>query len=142
MRSFEFEVQGTPKGKGRPRFSKVGGYVKTYTPKATHDYERLVAEAFLSQNGIIFDHPYLDVYITAYFPIPKSTKKSDKLSMSKGLIPYNHKPDVDNIAKSILDGLNGVAWNDDRQVVSLKVKKFYGVETKAIIRIKELNLDE
>ena len=141
MRSFEFEVQGTPKGKGRPRFSKVGGYVKTYTPKATHDYERLVAEAFLSQNGIIFDHPYLDVYITAYFPIPKSTSKTDRLLLETEYIPYNKKSDCDNIAKIILDGLNKIAYLDDRQVVSLKVKKYYGRIPRVEIKIKEVEVN-
>lgn len=32
-----------------------------------------------------------------------------------------NRPDLDNAAKSILDGLNGVAWDDDRQVSELHV---------------------
>lgn len=142
MKSFEFTVPGIPKGKARPRFSKIGGYVKTYTPKTTRDYETLVAESFLSQGGTVFDHPYLDVYIIAYFPIPKSTRKADKLLMGSGCIPYNHKPDVDNCCKSILDGLNNVAWLDDRQVVSLKIKKFYGNEPQVIVKIKEVEVEK
>ena len=35
------------------------------------------------------------------------------------------KPDTDNIAKSILDSLNGIAYKDDKQIVSLKVDKYY-----------------
>jgi Holliday junction resolvase RusA-like endonuclease len=35
------------------------------------------------------------------------------------------KPDVDNLAKAILDALNGVAYEDDSQVYSLEVQKWY-----------------
>lgn len=44
--------------------------------------------------------------------------------------------DCDNYAKSILDGLNGVAWDDDRQVVALHVRKFLGVPQRAEVEIK------
>lgn len=33
--------------------------------------------------------------------------------------------DVDNLAKSFLDGLNKVAWEDDRQVMKLQISKHY-----------------
>jgi Holliday junction resolvase RusA-like endonuclease len=33
------------------------------------------------------------------------------------------KPDVDNYAKSVMDGLNGIVWEDDSQVIELRVVK-------------------
>lgn len=48
------------------------------------------------------------------------------------------KPDTDNIAKSILDSLNGIAYKDDKQVVSLSVKKWYAEEPSVSIWIKEV----
>lgn len=37
------------------------------------------------------------------------------------------KPDADNILKAVLDALNGVAYEDDRQVVEvLCIKKYIG----------------
>lgn len=45
------------------------------------------------------------------------------------------KLDVDNIAKSVLDGLNGVAYWDDDQVVDLRVRKFK-VKNKAEERVE------
>lgn len=33
------------------------------------------------------------------------------------------RPDADNVAKLVLDALNGAAWEDDTQVVSLSVVK-------------------
>jgi crossover junction endodeoxyribonuclease RusA len=58
-------------------------------------------------------------------------------------IAYLHggrEPDVDNLAKSYLDSLNGIAWDDDRQVRKLtvmKIKAEKADEQKSIIRIKE-----
>lgn len=55
------------------------------------------------------------VVITAYLVRPKSSKRADPTI----------KPDIDNIAKQILDALNGIAWKDDAQVVRLTVQKRY-----------------
>ncbi|XZN30187.1 RusA family crossover junction endodeoxyribonuclease [Clostridium perfringens] len=42
------------------------------------------------------------------------------------------KPDVDNIAKIILDSLNGVAYKDDSQIVDLRIIKSYTEETERV----------
>lgn len=63
----------------------------------------------------------LTVYIEARFAIPKSTPKK-RLSEMDGAL-FMGRPDCDNIAKSVLDALNGVAFADDSQVVSLAVVK-------------------
>ena len=47
--------------------------------------------------------------------------------------------DVDNYAKSILDGLNGVAWEDDRQVVELHIYRHTERPQRAEVRIQELS---
>ena len=40
------------------------------------------------------------------------------------------KPDADNIAKIVCDGLNSIAYKDDKQIVSLTVLKVWtdGIE--------------
>ena len=48
------------------------------------------------------------------------------------------KPDTDNIAKSVLDALNGLAYGDDKQIVELKVRKYYGVEPYVNVKLIEL----
>lgn len=48
------------------------------------------------------------------------------------------KPDTDNIAKSILDSLNGIAYKDDKQIVSLKVDKYYSEIPSVSVEIKEV----
>lgn len=141
MKEFKFEVEIVPKGKARPRFVRMGKMVRTYTPKTTSDYEKQIAEEFLMQGGTVFDYPYLEVSIIAYFGIPKSTRKAERLLYETGYVPYPHKPDTDNLGKSVLDALNGVAYEDDKQVVSLRVRKYYGRIPKVIIKIKEIEVD-
>lgn len=136
MKYFEFEVEAEPKGKARPRFVRRGNFVQTYTPKKTHDYEKLIAKSFTDQGGTLFDYPFLEVDIEAYFPMPKSTSKAKKSELLTSW--HNKKPDTDNVAKAILDGLNGIAWADDKQVVYLKVKKRYGTEPHVHVSIREV----
>ena len=42
LQSIRFVVPGQPFGKQRPKFSRAGQYVKTYTPGETVSYENLV----------------------------------------------------------------------------------------------------
>lgn len=138
MKSFEFVVETVPKGKARPRFTRIGSQVRTYTPKATQDYEWTITQEYINQGGDRFDYPYLEVDITAYFPIPKSTRKADRLLMESEKVPYNHKPDTDNIAKCVLDALNDVAYEDDKQIVILRISKYYGKVPRIKIKIREV----
>lgn len=140
MKSFEFTVEIIPKAKARPRFTRRGKFVQTYTPKTTLDYEKRIAEEYLLQGGTVFEYPYLEMSIIAYFPIPKSTKKSEKLLLETECVPYPHKPDVDNLCKSIADALNQVAYLDDKQLVFLKMRKYYGKVPRVIVKIREVDI--
>ena len=53
-------------------------------------------------------------------------------------VDYTKKPDADNIAKIILDSLNGLAYKDDSQVSALMVLKDYGTENKIIVELEEV----
>lgn len=44
----------------------------------------------------------------------------------------------DNIAKAILDSLNGLAYKDDSQVTELIVLKEYGTENKIYVELEEI----
>lgn len=124
-KQFIFTVYGEPRGKGRPRFNKNG---HTYTPADTAKYERMVRAMFLSRypraEKIGKDIP-VRAKINAYYKIPDSAGKGKKQLMKAGLIRPTKRVDADNIAKILLDALNGYAYHDDAQVVELEVKKLY-----------------
>ena len=134
--TFTFEIVGEPQGKGRPRFSTRGGFVKTYTPEKTASYENFVKLCYLNKyKGQKLDGEII-AEIIAYFSIPKSFSKKKRLEAIEGKIKPTKKPDTDNIAKTILDSLNGIAFEDDKQIVALLVNKLYGEEAKVVVTLK------
>lgn len=132
-------IPGVPVGKGRPKFSTFNGHAVAYTPEKTVNYENLVKLAFQQSGETAFDREtQLRADIYAYFPIPKSTSKKKRKEMESGLILPTKKPDTDNIAKAILDALNGLAYYDDAQVVYLQVSKKYSDEPRAVVFIDDV----
>lgn len=128
---YEFEVEGKIVGKERPRVNMYSGNV--YTPTKTKDYETLIQQAFLikyrKQPRI---EGRLSVSIIAFFKIPTSIKKSDRELMINDVISPTKKPDVDNIAKVVLDSLNNFVFKDDNQVSKIFVEKKYTDDTEKI----------
>jgi len=129
-------VKGDPKGKARPRVTRGGQH--TYTPGATKDYEKLIQVSFRQQNGQKKEG-YLSAGIKAYFKIPKSYSKKKRQDALDNKIMPDKKPDIDNIAKCILDALNGLAYEDDKQIVYLVISKWYSEEPRVEVNISELD---
>jgi Holliday junction resolvase RusA-like endonuclease len=134
----KFTVWGEPVAKGRPRFSTRGGFVRSYTPEKTVSYENLVKLSFDTSEEKEMLKGEVVAIIKAYFSIPKSASKKQRLSMLGGEIHPTKKPDTDNIAKIILDSLNGRAFEDDKQVVVLQVEKHYSDEPRVEVEILEV----
>lgn len=55
---------------------------------------------------------------------------------------YQNKKDIDNLIKFVLDALNGKAYIDDRQVVSIRSTKVYADHARTQIRMKLLTNDD
>lgn len=135
---FRFMVPGEPVGKGRPRVVRRGGFTQTYTPEKTASYENLVKLEFQRQGGRMLKDGPVFLSIQAWCGIPKSVSKRKREAMMGGLIRPTKKPDCDNVAKTIADALNGLAWRDDSQVVSLLVVKRFGEEPGVEVTIEEV----
>jgi Holliday junction resolvase RusA-like endonuclease len=133
-----FQVDGTPVPKGRPRFARRGKFVSTYSPKTTVDYEIKVADAAMTAMGSQkpLEGPIVAcIYIT--LPIPASyTKKRFKACLSGEERPTK-RSDIDNFCKAIFDGMNGIVFVDDSQVVSLHATKVYGTVGMVEIMVQE-----
>ena len=134
----EFSVPGKPFAKQRPRVVTRGGFARAYTPKQTVDYENLVKKSYSQTVGNLELNGPISAKIEGVFPIPKSISKKDEEMMLKGDILHTKKPDCDNIAKSVLDALNGIAYNDDSQVCKLSINKVYGEIPKTNVILEEI----
>ena len=136
----ELIILGEPMGKQRPKFNRYTG--TAYTPKGTVSYENLVRHEYMSKYGeMAFDgNSCIHAWINTYFALPKSDfcKKGLSKSGKEKEARYwdcNRKDDADNIAKICLDSLNGIAYPDDRQIVSLTVNKKWAKEPKVVIKL-------
>lgn len=113
MTCHSFEVPFV-RGKGRVRFARATG--RTYTPDATAEAMQLIRQEWGDRAGAPAGVP-VSIRIMTERPMPKSRPKRVESE------PDVYKPDADNIAKLVLDALNGVAWADDTQVTVLNVFK-------------------
>ena len=117
----KFTVPGVPVGKGRPRFTRTG---HAYTPEKTAAYEEKVRLCWKTQTGSGFAGGVpLKASIIAYFPIPKSASKKKAAAMDGTF--HTSRPDADNVAKAILDALNGYLYPDDSAVQIDRCWKVY-----------------
>jgi Holliday junction resolvase RusA-like endonuclease len=129
MVKVEVEVNGQPKGKGRPRFTKQG---RAYTPKETREYERRIqaaAWAAMKAAGLDVTDKSVVVRISAQMEIPASWPKIKKMEAEYNARHHNTKPDLDNIIKAVLDGISdpdsGPILLDDKQVHYVEARKVF-----------------
>ena len=130
----KFIIPGPAQAKQRPRINKQTGRV--YTPNATSKYEKLVKKCYGDRH--FFDEQYISVKITFKFTILKSYTKAEYYEALVGDIRPK-KADIDNYIKSVLDGLNGVAFTDDRYICHLEAEKIYTEgEAETIVEINSM----
>ena len=134
--TYEITIPGTPVAKGRPRVGRYG----TYTPKKTATYESYVQYCWAAKYGAQppSERP-LEVNVIFYMPIPKSATKRIRTEITQGIVKHTKKPDLDNMAKAVLDALNGLAYKDDSQIYSLTLYKTYDDTPCTTVTIKEVD---
>ena len=131
-------IPGEPVPQGRPRFHSRNGFVSVYDPPASKKYKEYVANfakehyAWNPIEGMVM------MNCNFYLPIPKSwPKKKQEMARNHEIRP-SAKPDWDNYAKAMCDGLNGVLYKDDGQIVESSVKLFYCDEPRAEVEVYEI----
>ena len=131
----EFKIPGKAQAKQRPRMGRSG---IVYTPKETLVYENYVKMCYSDYAKEFGWLPYenqVRAEIEVLVAVPKSDSKTKKKAKIEGMI----RPTVcDNLAKSILDSLNGLAYHDDKQVVELSIKKYYAENAEVRVRLTEV----
>lgn len=121
MTTYEFEIPGEPVAKARPRAAARGNHVIMYTPTKSKSFEFYVRNLVSKEIPIPLDGP-ISVTIELELPRPKRLCWKTK-PMQR--VYCDVRPDIDNFCKSILDGLNGIAFKDDGQVAELHARKYY-----------------
>ena len=133
-----FSVDVTPVPKGRARYVRRGNHITSYTPEKTRTYETLIKEAGVQAMG---SSEPLETPVTLYLyirmPIPKSYSKKRIEACLSGFEQPIKKPDASNILKSVEDGLNGVIYKDDSQIINIHVTKVYSTQGGVDICVKE-----
>ena len=116
MSAVRFVVDGKPQGKQRPRLGKGG---RVYTPTATKRYERAVSWAALGRR-------------------PREWSKKGRFTVEVTMyFPDLHRRDIANVLKAVLDGMQGVLYEDDSQVVIAGAIKWLDREkprTEVVVR--------
>ena len=127
-----FRIPGPGVPMGRPRFSRYGG---ARTPEKSRRYLWLV-QAIQEKASHGLDLPIdkgvpVRVVISVVYKRPSGQYRKRDPGHA---LHHTKRPDLDNVCKSILDGLSGV-WADDSQVCSLIASKRIGaiVDRKAKI---------
>lgn len=133
---YRFEIHEKAIGKERPRYSAKTH--RMYTPTRTSTFEEKVKVAFLSKYNIqteLSEKPFRAVINVCYKPSKSLSKKKQQDLLYR---ECTKRPDCDNIAKAILDALNGLAYKDDKQITYLSIEKLYGEENKIEVDLEEI----
>ena len=137
-------------GKGRPKFSSQGGFVRAYTPAKTRAFENQIKTAAIAAMQVMGLQPLneaVSVEIMAYMPIPESWSERKRQQALAGDIACTTKPDWENIAK-LTDGMNlhpprfkgdrekrPIVWGDDAHIVTGIVRKAYSDRPRLSISV-------
>jgi Holliday junction resolvase RusA-like endonuclease len=141
MADVTITIRGKAIGKGRPRIgkNKTSGHAIAFTPPPTREREKTVASLAADAMG---DRPPIagpvEMVLVAVLSVPKSWPKRRQAAALAGTERPAKKPDLDNIAKLVWDGLNGVVYGDDSQIVRLTAEKVYGPAPMTVVTVREL----
>lgn len=118
----EIFVEGTPVAQPRPKVSTIHGRARAYVPAKhkVHRWRDKVRDAVALRWCVPTDEP---LTLVLRFAMPRTQAQTWKRRPMVSL-PHTKKPDVDNLAKSVMDAMEGLVFESDAQVVSLRVEKY------------------
>ena len=129
MKRISFFVHCEPVPQPRAKVSTRGGFARAYVDKKhrSHALKQAIREAFVGEK---LEGP-IGCDLLFRFTRPKShTKKQRESGWHTG------KADIDNLQKLVFDALNGVAYDDDKQIAFVTAcKRWVSEETDSGIQI-------
>lgn len=140
----KFEIPGEPMAQQRPKFSscidpKTGRKItKAYDPVKSKDYKTYIKYIASQHKPAELLQGALKVSLDVYKSIPNSWSNVKKKSAKWGVLRPLTKPDLDNVAKGVLDACTKIIWNDDNQIVELIVRKYYSDNPRIEVIVEAL----
>ena len=130
MKRISFFVHCEPVPQPRAKVSTRGGFARAYVDSEhpSHALKQAIREAYHGREKL--EGP-IRCTLAFYFERPKShTKKQRQSDWHTG------KADIDNLQKLVFDALNGIAYDDDKQIVFVTAcKRWVGDEADSGIYI-------
>jgi Holliday junction resolvase RusA-like endonuclease len=136
--SIMFTIYGHPVAKGRPRFSTRGKFPVAYTPEKTKNYESdvgMMAKAAMGASEPL--EGALEAFIYVTFPVPASYSKKRTEACLSNSEKHTKKPDLDNVIKSVIDGMDKIVFENDSQITSIHSTKVYGEVAKVEVVVRQ-----
>ena len=123
-------IPGKPFAKQRARATRQG---RMYTPAETVAFESIVRQIAVEQFAQPLVGPVRVVVVATFVPAESWSQKKRVAHMGR---PHTQKPDLDNCAKAVLDGLNRIAFADDSQVAEITARKLWGVTEQTVVIVE------
>ncbi|MBU9695574.1 MULTISPECIES: RusA family crossover junction endodeoxyribonuclease [Limosilactobacillus] len=130
-----FEIE--PVEQARPRATRMGRGIRLYDPKKVSVYKKQLAMMCQFQYKQAPLTGPLKVELNFFRHVQSSLSKKERALRLSGSHRPVVKPDTDNYIKSTLDGLNGLLWEDDNQIVDLVAHKYYSDKPRVEIEVKK-----
>ena len=134
-----FKIEGPGIPQGRPRAVRMGAGVRMYDPPKSKAYKQMVAakvRSYMKINGIQTITAPIAVHLNFYFTPPKSYSKKRIQAIEAKEELFTKHLDLDNLVKSVTDGMNGIMYVDDSQIVGLTAGKHYGHEDYVDVKVQ------
>lgn len=127
----EIVIDGKPVPTPRPRVTNGHAYI----PKKARDAQEWIGRKWIEKYGATKVTGPIVAQVMMTFEPPKTWSKKKRAAALAGEIPATSHAlgDVDNLAKTALDGLNHIAYEDDSQITGLYVYKSYGEKAQTMI---------
>ena len=127
---FTFEIPGKPRAKQSARAVATTNGIRFYQPTEVVNYHARIGAVART----VITEPLtgaVALRLSVVLRTPVSWSKTRKARLNRATV----RPDLDNTTKAFMDGLNGIAWVDDRQVIKLEVEKHYGDRDAVIVTV-------
>lgn len=113
--------------------------MRIYNPRTADAWKVQVAANAHGAIGRPMQHA---VRVAIWFHLERPASHRTKGTALRQAAPKHHrqKPDLDNLAKAVLDALNGIAYEDDSQVSELQLGKAWAVDRPmCVITVEEIH---